>query len=142
LILADQELRKKNMKLEADKFVKVVEELASTLDATKLNKIDIAISLASALESQGVIFGADTAEEVSIQVTVDADTYENMQAAIGRCNASEDETEAMGSHGRLDAAGLLVMLAQDVAMTVSQPDSLEGTNMRRVLDYHGYATYV
>jgi hypothetical protein len=64
--------------------------------------------------------------------------YDDLVVVAANCNAAHKASGGFTSHGELDVAGLLLMLAQDAAATNSRPGSWEGSNMQQVLDAHGY----
>lgn len=77
-------------------------------------------------------------ETVSVTLNLTSDVYEHLQTVVKNCNHSNKEREGATTHGDLDVAGLLTMLAEDAAMTNSRPGSWEGAIMQQVLDSHGY----
>jgi len=64
--------------------------------------------------------------------------YDDIVVVAANCTQIHKTNGGFTSHGELDVAGLLLMLAQDAAMTNSRPGSWEGSNMQQVLDAHGY----
>ena len=75
---------------------------------------------------------------VTIKLQIPKEVYDDLVIVVQNCNHSHKDTGGFTSHGELDVPGLLLMLAQDAAMTNSRPGSWEGSNMQQVLDSHGY----
>jgi hypothetical protein len=75
---------------------------------------------------------------VKIELELDDIAHANLRKVVERCNASHRRNGGATSHGELTVKKLLVMLAEDAAMTQSRPGSCEGSNMQGVLDSHGY----
>jgi hypothetical protein len=74
----------------------------------------------------------------TIKLQIPQAVYDDLVVVAANCNAAHKASGGFTSHGELDVAGLLLMLAQDAAMTNSRPGSWEGSNMQQVLDAHGY----
>lgn len=66
------------------------------------------------------------------------ETYNTLKAVVDCCNFVEKSRNGGTSHGQLNVEKLLLMLAEDAAMTYTRPGSWEGANMQQVLDSHGY----
>lgn len=62
----------------------------------------------------------------------------SIRTLLRAVNASQQVQEQACTHGPLTVAGLLAMLAEDVAMCLTRPGSWEGANMASVLSSHGY----
>lgn len=75
---------------------------------------------------------------VPVVLQIPEATHNALQEVVDNCNRINKKRGSCTSHGELDIPGLLMMLAQDAAMTVSRPGSWEGSNMQQVLDSHGY----
>jgi len=75
---------------------------------------------------------------VAIALAFDQEAYTNLLAVVATCNLAEMNNRGATTHGKLDVPKLLLMLAEDVAMTNTRPGSWEGANMQQVLDSHGY----
>ena len=75
---------------------------------------------------------------VAVTLRIPQAIYDDLVVVVANCNATHKASGGFTSHGELDVAGLLLMLAQDAAMTNSRPGSWEGSNMQQVLDAHGY----
>lgn len=67
------------------------------------------------------------------------ETYRDLRAVVAACNFADKQRAGFTTHGKLDVDRLLLMLAEDAAMTYSRPGSWEGANMQQVLDSHGYS---
>jgi hypothetical protein len=74
----------------------------------------------------------------TVTLQIPQDVYDDLMAVAASCTRSHKASGGFTSHGELDVPGLLMMLAQDAAMTNSRPGSWEGSNMQQVLDAHGY----
>ena len=75
---------------------------------------------------------------VAIALAFDQEAYTNLLAVVAACNRAEINSRGATTHGKLDVPKLLLMLAEDAAMTNTRPGSWEGANMQQVLDSHGY----
>jgi len=73
-----------------------------------------------------------------IAVSMSDETAAALARLVKACNAAHDERDGFTSHGKLTAASLLAMLAEDAAMVMTRPGSWEGANMAQVLQSHGY----
>jgi hypothetical protein len=87
-------------------------------------------------QPRGQQYGAEQGAMVMLHLT--SSTYQHLQAVVENCNLSNKNRRGSTTHGKLDVAGLLAMLAEDAAMTNSRPGSWEGANMEQVLACHGY----
>ena len=75
---------------------------------------------------------------VAIALAFDQGAYTNLLEVVAACNQAEINSQGATTHGKLDVPKLLLMLAEDAAMTNTRPSSWEGANMQQVLDSHGY----
>ncbi|XYJ11790.1 hypothetical protein ACSUZJ_07315 [Telluria sp. B2] len=75
----------------------------------------------------------------SVTIQLDDETYKDLLAVVDACNFAHTQRGGGNTHGKLDVPRLLLMLAEDAAMTKTRPGSWEGANMQRVLDSHGYS---
>ena len=75
---------------------------------------------------------------VAIALAFHQEEYANLLAVVATCNLAEMNNQGATTHGKLDVPKLLLMLAEDAAMTNTRPGSWEGANMLQVLDSHGY----
>jgi len=74
----------------------------------------------------------------TIKLQIPQAVYDDLVVVADSCTRIHKANDGFTSHGELDVEGLLLMLAQDAAMTNSRPGSWEGSNMQQVLDAHGY----
>jgi len=74
----------------------------------------------------------------TIKLQIPDETYDTLKAVVDCCNFADKSRQGGTSHGQLDVTKLLLMLADDAAMTYTRPGSWEGANMQQVLDSHGY----
>lgn len=74
----------------------------------------------------------------TIKLQIPQAVYDDLVVVAANCTRSHKASGGFTTHGELDVSGLLMMLAQDAAMTNSRPGSWEGSNMQQVLDAHGY----
>ncbi len=86
------------------------------------------------LHNNAIVTGA----EVAVAIPLSFADYQNLHAIVDSSNNSHRRTGGANTHGELTVNGLLAMLAQDAAMTISRPGSWEGANMLQVLESHGY----
>ena len=77
----------------------------------------------------------------TIKLQIRQAVYDDLVVVAASCTRIHQAKGGGTSHGELDVAGLLLMLAQDAAATTSRPGSWEGSNMQSVLDSHGYSQY-
>jgi hypothetical protein len=77
-------------------------------------------------------------KSIPITIQLPQSVYDNLVTVVKNCNITHRDTDGATTHGELDIAGLLLMVAEDVAMTNSRPGLWEGSNMQQVLDSHGY----
>lgn len=75
---------------------------------------------------------------VKIELDFPDDMYSSLRKVVDACNASHRSSAGANSHGELNVAALLTMLAEDAAMTRSRPSCWQASNMQRVFDAHGY----
>jgi len=73
-----------------------------------------------------------------ITIEVSDDDAANLAELAQRCAEADKERDGATTHGPIDVAGLLAMLAQDAAMVIRRPGSWEGANMAQVFTSHGY----
>ncbi len=73
-----------------------------------------------------------------VTIEMDVETYDNLVAVVDACNFAHTQNDGFNTHGKLNVRRLLLMLAEDAAMTYTRPGSWEGANMQQVLDSHGY----
>ena len=74
----------------------------------------------------------------TIKLQIPQAVYNDLVVVAASCTRIHQANGGGTSHGELDVASLLLMLAQDAAATNSRPGSWEGSNMQQVLDAHGY----
>lgn len=71
-----------------------------------------------------------------LKIEVSDEVMRSLADLAKRCS-QESEPEAT-THGSLEPADLLAMLAEDAAMIVSRPGSWEAAGMAQILASHGY----
>lgn len=74
----------------------------------------------------------------TITITVSDATNDALKKLAERCGQSNDACDGANTHGPLDVARLVTMLAEDAAMAVLRPGSWEGLGILDVLNAHGY----
>jgi|UPI0006272D2D hypothetical protein len=75
---------------------------------------------------------------VKIEFELDDDVYAALQSVVARCNLEHRSSGGVNTHGKLTVKKLLIVLAEDAAMTQIRPASWEAFKMQHVLDSHGY----
>lgn len=73
-----------------------------------------------------------------LSIELSAEAAANLEALAQQCSEVDAGREGATTHGPLDVLGLLAMLMEDAGMVLSRPGSWEASNMRRVLEGHGY----
>lgn len=73
-----------------------------------------------------------------ITVEVSDDVAADLAELGRRCTEVDKSRDGATTHGGLDVAGLLMMLAEDAAMIIRRPGSWEGAGMSQQLASHGY----
>jgi hypothetical protein len=73
-----------------------------------------------------------------ITVEVTENTAANLAKLVKRCNEVERARNGSTSHGELTIPDLLAMMAEDAAYIIKRPGCWEATNMRDVINAHGY----
>ncbi|QJE02819.1 hypothetical protein HH212_24750 [Massilia forsythiae] len=104
------------------------------LVSDRRNHVEAEWEAASTSSDMGVVTDAP----VAIALAFDREAYTNLLAVVANCNLAEKNNQGATTHGSLDVPKLLLMLAEDAAMTNTRPGSWEGANMQQVLDSHGY----
>lgn len=74
----------------------------------------------------------------TITVEVSDDVAADLAELGQRCTEADKSRDGATTHGPLDAAGILAMLAEDAAMVIRRPGSWEGAGMAQQLTSHGY----
>ena len=74
----------------------------------------------------------------TISLDLSDDTATGLAELARLCTDVDKARKGASTHGPLDVAGLLTMLAEDAAMVVSRPGSWEGNSMAQLLSSHGY----
>lgn len=125
-------------KYEADRSDRVYFGLSKkdteSLISDQRNHIGSDRGIASASSDPPIVKNAP----VAITLAFDQETYTSLLAVVATCNLAEIDKQRATTHGKLDVPKLLLMLAEDAAMTNTRPGSWEGSNMQQVLDSHGY----
>jgi len=71
-------------------------------------------------------------------IEVSDDDAAHLAELAQRCAEADKERDGATTHGAVDVAGLLAMLAEDAAMVIRRPGSWEGAGMAQHLASHGY----
>lgn len=135
-------------------FDPVVELLSSKYDAQRSDRVYFSLSKKDAeslISNRRIHLEADreiaspasdpaivTNAPVAIALAFGQEDYTNLLTVVATCNLAEINRQGATTHGKLDVPKLLVMLAEDAAMTNTRPGSWEAANMQQVLDSHGY----
>lgn len=73
-----------------------------------------------------------------MQVEVSDAAAVDLAELARRCTQADKERNGATTHGPLEVADILAMLAEDAAMVISRPGSWEGAGMAQHLSAHGY----
>ena len=74
----------------------------------------------------------------TMMIEVSEEVAANLAELARRCSQADEERNGATTHGPVEPADILAMLAEDAAMVVSRPGSWEGSGMAQHLSAHGY----
>lgn len=74
----------------------------------------------------------------SMQIEVSEEVAASLAELARRCTEADEERNGATTHGPVEPADILAMLAEDAALVVSRPGSWEGSGIAQHLAAHGY----